>query len=129
MIEMAWIILRNSDRFLLVQQTSDRTWTFPGKLRKDVGVCGNRLRQLCNLQTSQYRTIVSICDQWQGELRPNHYTTMGVGWFTLVEIHSLGQSLTPFVSDSLMYLTYLIQHYDNHPSEWLDKWENSDASV
>lgn len=149
MFEVVWIILQNKNRFLLAQRAVDDfaggTWVFPGgkvdpedktptdaarrELKEEVGISGYRFKQLCELRESQCHTRVYICDKWTGEPKPACKDIIGVGWFTLVEMYALGQSLAPFVGDSLMYLSYLLQHYNCHPDEWSGLWRDSDADV
>lgn len=142
MTEVVWAILRRNKRFLLTQRSfsdhSDSTWTFPGgqteisnsdivttihrKLKTEVGLEGHRFRKLFHICLEQSKIQVFLCDQWNGELKPGSENIIGVGWFTYSEMYALGQSLAPFVNDSLSYLSYLIQHYDHHPNEWKNQW-------
>jgi ADP-ribose pyrophosphatase YjhB (NUDIX family) len=143
MTDVIWTILRSGDRFLLSQKsTSNNTWTFPGgkvypddktsigticdELKKEIGLEGDKFRRLCNLRLGEYHIHVFLCGQWRGELKLLCKNVIGVGWFTLAEMHTLNQSLDAFVSDSLLYLAYLTQHYDSHPDEWREQWRNSD---
>ena len=139
---MVWAILRQDNRFLLTQQSvldcSGGTWTFPGgkvnakdtdniaaiyrKLKEEVGLKSARFRKLFHTHSGIYHINVFLCDQWSGELRPACLDTIGVGWFTSAEMYSLDQSLAPFVSKNLLYLLYMIQHYDHHPNEWKEQW-------
>ena len=91
-------------------------------LKEEVGLDGKQFKQLCSMNLDQYRVRVFCCKQWSGKPRPAYDDIIGVAWFTLAEIYALGQSLTPFASRSLMYLSYLLQHYDSHPDEWHGQW-------
>jgi 8-oxo-dGTP pyrophosphatase MutT (NUDIX family) len=142
MIDVVWTILRNENRFLLIQRSLNSiaggTWCFPGgkvdtddqtplgaairELKEETGFSGYDLKQLCVLRIEQYNQHIFLCSKWNEELNLPHREIMGVGWFTLAEIYTLEQSLAPFLSESIMYISYLIQHYDSHP----DEWRNSD---
>lgn len=142
MKEVALAVLRQNDRFLLAQQSLldhvGGTWTLPGgkvdpididtvaavyrELKEKVGLEGRRFRKLFHICLGQYSVHVFFCDQWCGEPKPACVDIIGVGWFTCAEMYSLGQSLSPFVSDILLNLSYLIQHYDHHPDEWKEQW-------
>ncbi len=146
MIEVVWAILQQNDRFLLAQRSLDDTyggtWVFPGgktdksdttpviaihrELKEEVGLHGKRFRLLCYIYQNQYRIRVFLCDEWDGTPQPTCDDIIGVDWFTCTEMYSLGQSLAPLVNEKLSYLLYLLQHYNNHPSEWLDQWERCD---
>lgn len=143
-IEVVWTILKHRDRFLLAQRsisdTAGGTWVFPGgkidsgdktsivtarrELKEETGLEGKRFRKLCDLRLDKYHVQVFCCDEWSGKPSPACKDIIGVGWFTLAEIHSLDKSLAPFVNDSLLYLSYLIQHYNHHPDEWRESGEN-----
>lgn len=147
-IEVVWTILRHENRFLLAQRsTSDfvgGTWVFPGgkidpedktpidaatrELREEVGIDGEQFRKLHDTQISKYHIQIFCCEQWCGQPKPNCEDIIGVGWFTLAEMHSISQSLSPFLRDLLMFLSYLTQHYDRHPEEWHEKWRKCDES-
>ena len=142
MTEVVWAVLQRDNRFLLAQRSvldcDGGTWTFPGgkfdpadtdafdaicrELKEEVGLEGRRFRKLFHTFFGQYHVQVFLCDQWSGELKPACSDTIGVGWFTCAEMYSLGPNLSPFVSDSLLYLSYLVQHYGHHPGEWKDEW-------
>jgi len=148
MIEVVWNILRHKDRFLLAQRSihdcAGGTWVFPGgkkdpedktdidaawrELNEEVGVNGKSFRQLCILHLDKYRVRVFCCNKWDGDPKPVCDDIIGVGWFTLAEMYALNKNLAPFVNDSLMYLAYLIQHYDHNPSEWRAIWRECDAN-
>lgn len=148
MIEVVWAILRQEKRLLLAQRSladyAGGTWTFPGgkidpedkdaisaiyrELKEEVGLEGIRFRKLYNIYLNQYSVQVFLCDQWSGELKPACKDIIGVGWFSLEEMYALGQSLAPFIDNSLLYLSYLIQHYDNHQSEWRWQWRKYDEN-
>ncbi len=138
MVEIVWIIIRKNNRFLLAQRaisdTAGGTWVFPGgkvdtidetyihaavrELREEVGLKGEQFKKICILHLDKYIIKVLLCYDWKGKPKPSCEDIIGVGWFSLPEIHSLGKSLAPFTNNSLSYLSYLIQHYDNHPDEW-----------
>lgn len=142
MTEVVWAILRQDNRFLLTQRSvldvAGGTWTFPGskvdkedtdniaaihrELIEEVGLKGRRFRKLFHTYSGIYHIHIFLCDQWSGELRPACEDTIGVGWFTGAEMYSLGRSLAPFVSENLLYLSYMIQHYDHHSDEWKEQW-------
>jgi 8-oxo-dGTP pyrophosphatase MutT (NUDIX family) len=142
MIDVAWAVLRQGDRYLLAQRSIEDsaggTWTFPGgkadptdtdiiatikrKLKKELGISGQRFRKILHMRLDQYWVQVFFCDRWLGELRPACSDIIGLGWFTCAEMYALDQSLAPFANDSLLYLSYLVQHYDHHPDEWREPW-------
>lgn len=98
------------------------------ELREEVGLEGGQFKELCSTSLGKYHVRVFCCEQWSGQPRPACEDIIGVGWFTLAEIYALGQSLAPFVNESLMYLSYLIQHYDRHPDEWHEQWRKRDGN-
>lgn len=140
--EVVWAVLRQNGRFLLAQRSIldcfGGTWTIPGgkidpedvndfaavhrELKEEVGLEGRRFLKLFHMHLGQYRVQVFLCDQWNGEPKPACADIMGVGWFTGTEMYALDKSLSPFVNDSLLYLSYLMQHYDHHPDEWKEQW-------
>ena len=142
MTEVAWVVLRQNDRFLLTQQLlvdhTSGTWIFPGgkigpedidavttayrELKEEVGLEGERFRKLFHICLDNYSVQVFFCDQWHGELNLAHKNVIKISWFTWSEMYTLGKSLSPFVSNSLLYLSYMIQHYDHHPNEWRECW-------
>lgn len=148
MIEVVWVILQQKDRFLLVQRSltdhAGGTWCFPGgkidpedtnaitaayrELTEEAGLKGNRFRQLFRIHLNQYRIQIFLCDKWSGELKPSCEDIIGVGWFTYTEMYALDRSLSPFVSDSLSHLSYLMQHYNDHPNEWKQQWMDYDEN-
>ncbi len=148
MTEVVWAVLRQNKRILLAQRSltdyAGGTWVFPGgkidpedksaffaiyrELKEEVGLKGIRFRKLSHIYLNKYSIQVFLCDQWVGELKPACEDIIGIGWFTLTEIYALGQSLAPFVDNSLLYLSYLIQHYDNHPNEWKEQWRECDEN-
>ncbi len=149
MIEIVWAVLRKNGRFLLAQRSvldiAGGTWTFPGgkidqididsvaavyrELKEKVGLEGYRFRKLFHTQLGEYRIQVFLCDKWRGELKPSCSDIIGVGWFTDTEMYELNQSLSPFVNNNLLHLSYLIQHYDHHPNDWKEQWRICDAGV
>jgi 8-oxo-dGTP pyrophosphatase MutT (NUDIX family) len=148
MVEVVWIILKQKNRFLLAQRSvtdsASGTWVFPGgkvdpedktfiitasrELKEETGLEGKRFRKLCDLRLDKYHIQVFCCDRWSGKPNPACEDIIGVGWFTIAEMHALDNSLAPFVNDSLLYLSYLIQHYSHHPNEWQDQWRESDEN-
>lgn len=45
----------------------------------------------------------------ESEINPKNKNIIGIGWFTLSEIHALGQSLASVLAKNLMYVSYLLQ--------------------
>lgn len=143
MIEVVWILLRKNDQFLLTQQSLGGTWIFPcceveyeninifsilhKKLIENIGIHGKRFRKLLHMHLDKYSIHVFVCDIWRDNPKPSDENIIGIGWFTWAEMYSLGKSITPLVNNSLVYLSYLIQHYDNHPSEWNEYWGECDG--
>lgn len=145
-IEVVWTVLRQKDRFLLAQRstsdTASGTWVFPGgkvdpedqtlidtaarELNKEVGLNGGQFKKLCSMCVDKYHIHVFYCEQWSGQPKPNCNDIIGVGWFTLAEIYALGSGIAPFLDNSLILLSYLIQHYDHHPDEWREQWRKRD---
>lgn len=143
MTEVVWAVLRQNGRFLLAQRSladhAGGTWVFPGgktdpedvnavatayrELKEEVGLEGERFRKLFHIYLDNYSVQIFFCDQWHGELKPACKDIIGVGWFTWAEMYALGQSLAPFVNDSLLYLSYMMQHYDHHLNEWKEYWK------
>lgn len=146
LIEVAWAILRQNDRYLLAQRHPDDhaggTWNFPGgkrdqsdkniivtanrELKEEVGLDAVRFRKLLHIENNKYIVHALVCDEWHGEVKPSCSDIIGVGWFTFSEMYALGHSLSPFVSEGLSYIYYLIQHYDHHPNEWIEQWTGCD---
>lgn len=147
-VEVVWTILRQKDRFLLAQRsTSDiasNTWVFPGgkvdpkdqtlidtaarELKKEVGLDGGQFKKLCSTHVGKYNIHVFYCKQWSGKPKPNCNDIIGIGWFTFAEIYALDQSLAPLMNNSLLHLSYLIQHYDHHQDEWHEQWRRRDGN-
>jgi len=137
-VEAVWAIVRQENRFLLAQKSVvsniSGAWMFPcGEvdptksthidaasrvLEEEVGLKGEQFKKLCILHMDQYRISVFLCGNWSGGLKPTHRDIIGIGWFAISEMHSLNQSLSPFVNSSLSYLSYLVQHYDHNPDQW-----------
>ena len=92
------------------------------ELDEEVGLEGKQFLQLCSIRLKKYHIHVFYCNEWYGNPKPVCSDIIGVGWFTLAEMYALGESIAPFMNDSLMYLAYLIQHYDHHPDEWKEQW-------
>lgn len=148
MEDVVLVVLRKNGRLLLAQRSLDDrmggTWTFPGgkvdeedanitaaahrELKKEVGLDGQRFRKLLHMCLDQYYVQVFLCDKWCGEPRPACDDIIGIGWFTLAEMYVLDKSLAPFVCDNLLYISYLLQHYDHHPDEWKEQWGECDGS-
>lgn len=131
MVEVAWIILQHNNSYLLTQRSYHGTWTFPGdqikesddniistvqrELKEEIGLAGLRFRQVFKIRIDHYMMHALLCDRWTGQLRLIRSDIIGVGWFTSDEMYSLGHSLSPLVNESLMYFSYIMQHYNHHP--------------
>ncbi len=146
MKNVALVMLCQDNRFLLAQRALDDKygglWTFPGgerdsadktiictafrELYEEVGIKGQRFRLLYNIQIQQYNFNIFFCDKWTSEPVPDNKEIIGIGWFTLSEMYAIEKSLTPIINSSLANLSYLIQHYDNHPKEWTEQWREYD---
>lgn len=149
MKEVVWAILRCGNRFLLVQRSFDDleggTWVPPGgkidtcdktythevsrELHEEICIEAKRIKLLCHVHLDEYHVQVFLCDSWSGVPKPSCEDIIGVGWFTMAEIHSLGQSLAHFFTRTLMYISYLIQHYDHHPDECIEQWRDCGGNV
>lgn len=137
MTEMVWAILRQNNRILLTQR-SGNIWTLPGEkinpknmnaitticqeLKENVGINGKRFRELLHTQIDEYNIQIFFCDKWLGKPKLRCKNITGMGWFTWGEIYALDQNLTPLISNILLHLSYLMQHYDHHPNEWHEQW-------
>jgi len=139
--KVVWVMLRRNNRFLLAQRAEDDvaggTWCFPGgkidpgdttpiyaahrELLEEVGVHGRQFRKLCDITIDKYITSVWCCNKWSGDPIPSCDDIIGVGWFTLAEIHKLDETISPFLGKALMYISYLTQHYDHNPQDWSSK--------
>lgn len=148
MIEVVWAILQQDKQILLAQRSltdcAGGTWVFPGgkidpedknaisaihrELKEEVGLEGIRFKKLSHIYLNQYSVQVFCCDKWSGTLKPACKDIIGVGWFTIEEMYALGQSLAPFIDNSLSHISYLIQHYYNHPNEWHGQWRECDEN-
>lgn len=144
MVEIVWAILRRKNRFLLTQKSECEIWSFPGgevhnenitpiiiirrELKREVGIEGERFRKLSHIHLDKYNIKVFLCDFFTGkpQLACNNIT--GLGWFTWAEMYALDKSLSSHVNYSLLHLSYLMQHYDHHPSEWKEPWRECDES-
>ncbi len=128
MIDSIWTIIRQSNRFLLTTPNPiDRMWIFPcSGVESEVGIKIEKLRKLCDIDSNENHVQFLYCDKWHMELSPKCNHIIGVEWFTWAEMHALKQNLEPLVSDNLLYLAYIIQHYDHHPNEWNDPWRQCD---
>ncbi len=131
MIEVVWVVLKSKNRFLLIQRSVDDvcggTWCFPGgkvdpddktladaaarELKEETNVDGHNFKLLRNLRVRQYSTNIFLCNMWDGEIKPACEDIMGVGWFTVAEIHAMGRSLTPFLEECLIYVSYLLHQH------------------
>jgi len=130
-VEVVWIVLKSKNRFLLIQRSVDDvaggTWCFPGgkvdpddktpadaaarELKEETNIDGHNFKLLRKLRIGQCSTNIFLCNMWDGEIKPACEDIMGVGWFTVAEIHAIGQSLTPFLSECLMYVSYLLHQH------------------
>jgi len=143
MTKTIWTIIRSNNRLLLVQQSefhhNEYSWTLPEckffepnsipelaakQGLKNIGVSGTSFKQLCRILTNNYENIVLCCNRWSGEPYTSTNNIAGIGWFTLPEMYALGQSLAPHINSSIMYIAYLMQHYDQYPGEWAGHWNN-----
>lgn len=131
MIEVVWTILKSGNRFLLIQRSVydafGGTWCFPGgkidpdddtpadaaarKLKEETNIDGHNFKLLQTLRSGQYRNHIFFCNIWNGECNLSCDDVVGMGWFTIAEIHAMSQSLSPFLAECLMYLSYLLQQY------------------
>lgn len=131
MVESVWVVLKSKNHFLLIQRSFDDvvggTWSFPGgkidtddktltdaaarELKKETNLNGHNFKILRTLRLKQHRMHVVLCNMWDGELKPACEDIVGVGWFTIAEIHAIRQGLSPFLSETLMYLSYLLQQH------------------
>ncbi len=131
MVEVVWVVLKSKNRFLLIQRSFDDvfggTWCFPGgkidpydntpadaaarELKEETNIDGHNFKLLRTLRVGQCNTHIFLCNMWYGESKPACKDIMGVGWFTVAEIHAMGQSLTPFLSECLMYVSYLLHQH------------------
>ncbi len=131
MVDIVWVVLKSENHFLLIQRSFDDvaggTWCFPGgkvdpddktlaaaaarELKKETNLDGHNFKLLRTLRIRQYNTHIFLCNMWDGELKPACEDIVGVGWFTIAEIHAMGQSLTPFLTECLMYVSYLLHQH------------------
>lgn len=113
-----WAILREGNRFLLIQQ-ADGTWAFPDdKIENTVGLLVIKPRRLFQTHLDGQDVQVFVCHKWFGELSLTPLDAIGLGWFTLPEIYTIERSLSPLTNYVLLYFAYLIQHYDMNPDAW-----------
>lgn len=130
-VEVVWVVLKNKNRFLLIQRSiNDKfggTWCFPGgkidpddntpadaaarELKEETNIDGHNFKLLRILRSGQCRRHIFLCEMWDGELNLSCEDIVGIGWFTIAEIHAIDQSLTPFFTKGLMYVSYLLQQY------------------
>ena len=128
MVEVVWVVLKSKNRFLLIQRSVDDvsggTWCFPGgkvdpddktpadaaarELKEETNLDGHNFKLLRTLRSGSCNMHILLCNMWDGELKPACEDIMGVGWFTVAEIHAIEQSLTPFLVECLMYVSYLL---------------------
>lgn len=145
-IEIVWAILRKNDKFLLAQKAwtdiYGGTWVFPGgkidstdktpemavyrELKEKVGLIGKRFRKLGHIQFDKYHIRFFICDRWIGEPKPSCKDIIRIGWLSLAKVYSIDLKLSPFLSDSLMSIAYLIQNYDHFPDQCMEIWKEID---
>lgn len=138
MINIVWTIVRKNNKFLLVRRSLFDTygglWVFPGghvdpkdqtivdaaarELKEEAGVIGQQFNLLCKINVKEYLVHFFYCTYWYGKPKPTCKDIINTNWFTLAEIHSFPKNLSPLIDQNLMYLSYLIQHYDCHPDEW-----------
>ena len=131
MVEVVWVVLKSKNRFLMIQRSIDDvyggTWCFPGgkidlddntpadaaarKLKEETNLDGHNFKLLRTLRVEQCNTHIFLCNIWDGELKPACEDIMGVGWFTIAEIHAIEQSLAPFLLGCLMYVSYLLHQH------------------
>lgn len=131
MIEVVWTILKSKNRFLLIQRSVDDvfggTWCFPGgkvdpdddtladaaarELKEETNINGHNFKLLRTLRLGQYRQHIFSCNMWDGECNLSCEDISGMGWFTIAEIHAISQSLSPFLAECLMCVSYLLQQY------------------
>jgi len=130
MTNIALIIVRKNDRYLLTQKHIDNSdggcWSVPsGKndvdeesiipfaneiLYKETGLLGNDLELLSSITLNQDRINVLLSQHWSGAMNFVSKTIMGAGWFTIPEIWKLDQSLSPQFAKLLPQITFLIRH-------------------
>ena len=131
MVEVSCVVLKSENHFLLIQRSFNDvwggTWCFPGgkvdpgdetpanaaarELKEETNLNGHNFKLLRTLRLEQFNTHILLCNMWDGELKPACEDIVGVGWFTIAEIHAIRQSLTPFLSECLMYVSYLLQQH------------------
>ncbi len=109
---------------------SDRTPEIAAcrELKEEVGLIGKRFRKLGDTTFGEYHIQFFVCDQWAGRPKASCSDIVRVGWFSLAEMHAVNPGLAPFVSNSIMYIAYLMQHYRHFPNEWLDTWREVDGN-
>lgn len=127
---IAWTIVRNQDRYLLVQRaikdSYGGSWTVPGgsvndedispsgaairELNEETGVAANYIRELFNVVLENHKLYVYICDHWDGTPKLCSTEIMGLGWFTIPEIWKLDKSLSPWLLKILPQLTFSVRH-------------------
>ena len=131
MVDVVWVVLKSENHFLLIQRSfcdiSGGTWCFPGgkvdpddktladaasrELKEETNLDGRNFKLLRTLCIGQYNTHIFLCNLWDGELKPACEDIVGVGWFTISEIHTIRHSLAPFLLECLMYVSYLLHQY------------------
>lgn len=148
MQDIVWIIVRRHNRLLLVKRVvkdhNQTLWTFPGgtvnnfdqnhaieihrMLENKTGLDVSKFRLVSNIKSQNTIIHTLYCDEYKGGLSVCNNNIVGLGWFSISEIYSLGNELCKHVSNNMAYLSYLIQHYDNHPDEWKEKWVKCDEN-
>lgn len=131
MIEVVWIVIKNKNRFLLIQRSIDDafggTWCLPGgkidpgdispiaaaarELKEETNFIGHNLKLLRTLHSKQHNIHIFLCNMWDGEFNLSCKDVEGIGWFTISEIHSMTRILAPFLLENLIYVSYLLQQY------------------
>ena len=132
MIDVAWAIVRNNDRYLLAQRSTkdpaSGAWCFPSsnlksidppsdtaakELQIETGLVASGSREICETRLGDYNVHIIECTSWSGKPYPANQETIGIGWFTIPEIWNLGHSLVPFLAKILPQFTFLMRH--THP--------------
>jgi len=129
MIDVAWAVVRNDNRYLLAQRSegdiASGTWCFPSsqisptdspsgaanrELRLETGLVASNMQQVCETQLENYNVHIVECIAWSGKPYPADETIIGLGWFTIPEIWNLDRSLAPFLVKILPQFTFLMRH-------------------
>lgn len=135
---LAITILRLENKFLLMKRGSGK-WIFPcvmseaslitksvqKELQHDIGLSPKRIHELYKNKLMRFM----LCDQWVGYPHPMDCHITKVGWFTCTDMYDLGKQLSERINDNLLYLAYIIQHYEHHPEELQGEWSLCDVDV